>query len=117
MAASVGKKLRTGHNYVTFLAELKEWILAARASAVRAVNRDLVLLYWDIGQAIVAAQSRYNWGDGVIRFLANDLKRSFPGKSGFSPQNLWRMRQFYLRLASAEFLSRLTAGRPYRAGY
>ena len=111
MAASVGKKLRTGHNYVTFLAELKEWILAARALAVRAVNRDLVLLYWDIGQAIVAAVT-VQLGDGVIRFLANDLKRSFPGKSGFSPQNLWRMRQFYLRLASAEFLSRLTAEGP-----
>jgi hypothetical protein len=80
--------------YLEFVAELKARVLSARVSAARAVNRDLVLLYWDIGRAIVAAQAQYKWGDGVIEYIAKDLQRTFPGKSGYSVQNLWRMRQF-----------------------
>ena len=62
------------------------------------MNRDLILLYWDIGRGIVEKQQTLGWGDSVVEMVAADLRRAFPGTTGFSPQNLWRMRQFYLDL-------------------
>ena len=52
-------------DYPAFLAALKERILHARNSAARAVNRELVLLYWDIGRAIVEKQQLLGWGESV----------------------------------------------------
>lgn len=48
--------LRAAPDYREFIAGLKTRVAAARLSAARAVNRDLILLYWDIGQGIVEKQ-------------------------------------------------------------
>ena len=93
--------------YVTFLGELKQRIASARLSAARAVNRDLILLYWDIGRGIVEKQESLGWGESVVELLSRDLQKAFPGLTGFSAFNLWRMRQFYLVHSSAEFLAQL----------
>lgn len=92
-------------DYPAFLAHLKARIHAARLSAARAVNREMILLYWDIGESIVEKQSRQGWGDAVVETLSRDLRAEFPWVSGFSVQNLWRMRQFYLDHTSPDFLS------------
>ena len=63
--------------YPAFLAALKERIVAARATAARAVNHELVLLYWDIGRGLVEKQDQAGWGDGVVRRLADDLCAAF----------------------------------------
>jgi len=91
--------------YPAFLAALKERIQSARASAALAVNRDLVLLYWDIGRGIVEKQKAAGWGDAVVERLAADLRAAFPDMRGFSVVNLWRMKQLYLNHTSPEFLS------------
>src|ERR1035441_695460 len=80
-------------DYTAFLAEVKGRIHSARLSAGRAVNRELVLLYWDIGRGIVEKQRTQGWGDAVVERLAADLRAEFPGIAGFSADNLWRMRQ------------------------
>ncbi|HWF12077.1 MAG TPA: DUF1016 N-terminal domain-containing protein [Bryobacteraceae bacterium] len=59
-----------------------------------AVNRELVLLYWQLGRDILDRQQRENWGAKVIDRLAADLKRAFPDMKGFSPRNLKYMRAF-----------------------
>ena len=92
-------------DYPAFLAALKERILHARNSAARAVNRELVLLYWDIGRAIVEKQQTAGWGDSVVERLAVDLRTAFPDMRGFSVVNLWRMKQLFLEHTSPEFLS------------
>ena len=92
-------------DYLPFLAVLKERIVAARAASARAVNRDLVLLYWDIGCELVQKQDRAGWGDGVVRRLAADLRAAFPDMSGFSEPNLWRMQSLYRTHTAPEFLS------------
>ena len=92
-------------DYPAFLAALKDRILHARISAARAVNRDLVLLYWDIGHGIVEKQQTAGWGDSVVERLASDLRAAFPHMQGFSSQNVWRMQQLYLDYTSADFLS------------
>lgn len=95
--------------YPEFIAELKERITSARISAARAVNRDLILLYWDIGKGIVEKQKTLGWGDSVVETLARDLQEAFPGISGFAARSLWNMRRFYAAYADSEFLPQLVA--------
>ena len=94
-------------DYRRFIEDLKVRVTSARISAARHVNRDMILLYWDIGQAIVEKQKALGWGDSVVEAVARDLKAAFPGSTGFSPQNVWRMRQFYLDHTDAPFLAQV----------
>jgi len=93
-----------GSDYVRFLSDLKKRILTARISAARAVNRDLILLYWDIGRAIVEKQKLLNWGDSVVEMVAKDLQSEFPEIRGFSADSIWRMRQFFTEYVESAFL-------------
>lgn len=81
-------------NYPEFLRTLKEQIRTAQVKAALAVNREMILLYWQIGQAILLQQQREGWGTKVIDQLSKDLRREFPDNSGFSPRNLKYMRSF-----------------------
>lgn len=81
--------------YGRLLGQIRERIRAAQYAALRAVNTELVSLYWDIGRMIVERQAREKWGRAVVERLAEDLRKEFPGISGFSASNLWRMRVFY----------------------
>jgi predicted nuclease of restriction endonuclease-like (RecB) superfamily len=81
--------------YATLVAELKDRIRSAQVRATRSVNRELIMLYWDIGKAIVERQKRLGWGKSVVEKLARDLRVEFPNQTGFSPQNLWFMRKLY----------------------
>jgi hypothetical protein len=91
-------------DYRRFIEDLKARVTAARISAARHVNRDMILLYWDIGQAIVVRQKTLGWGDSVVEMVAADLRRAFPGARGFLANNVWLMRQFFSEYSSAEFL-------------
>ena len=92
-------------DYAAFLTELKGRIRTGRLQAGRAVNRELVLLYWDIGRGIVEKQQTAGWGEAVVERLAADLRAEFAELQGFSSFNVWRMRQIYLEYTSAEFLA------------
>ena len=101
------EKLTANPDYTRFVAELKARVDSARLSAGRAVNRELVALYWDIGGAIVDKQKALGWGDSVVEQLARDLQAAFPNTRGFSAQNLWRMQQLYLSHTAPEFLAQV----------
>ena len=92
-------------DYAQFLIALKHRIRAARLSAARSLNHELISLYWDLGQAIVEKRALALWGDSVVEKLSRDLGREFPDVRGFSPRNLWRMQRFYLAHTAPEFLS------------
>ncbi len=98
-----------GRDYAAFVTELKTRIQSARLSAARAVNRDLILLYWDIGRAIVEKQEELGWGESVIDRLSHDLQKTFPGASGFSPRNLRSMRQLYTAYADPSIWPQVVA--------
>jgi len=103
--------------YRRFIEDLKARVVSARIAAARHVNRDLILLYWDIGQGIVEKQASHAWGDSVVEMVAADLRRAFPGMRGFSADNVWRMRQFYSQYTVPEFLEQAVpeiAGSPDR---
>jgi predicted nuclease of restriction endonuclease-like (RecB) superfamily len=91
--------------YRRFIEALKARVISARISAARAMNRDGILLYWDIGRGIVEKQHVLGWGDAVVEMVAADLRRAFPEMRGFSPSNVWRMRQLYLLHAQPDFLA------------
>ncbi len=91
-------------DYAAWLGGLKSRIRSARLSAARAVNRELILLYWDIGRGIVEKQEDLGWGKSVVEQLSLDLRSEFPGMKGFSANNLWLMRQFYSEYSSPAFL-------------
>jgi predicted nuclease of restriction endonuclease-like (RecB) superfamily len=85
--------LRSG-DYDKFLHGLKERIRNAQTQAALAVNRELVMLYWQIGREILTRQQEQGWGAKVISKLAKDLQSAFPEMKGFSRTNLLYMRAF-----------------------
>ena len=80
--------------YAAWLTELKSRIHSAQQRATLAVNRELVLLYWQIGTDILTRQKEQGWGAKVIERLAHDLRTAFPEMKGFSRSNLLYMRAF-----------------------
>lgn len=105
MKAAANPTVITSPEYRQFIEDLKTRVISARISAARAVNRDLILLYWDIGRGIVEKQQGVGWGESVVEMVSADLRRAFPAMRGFSPFNLWRMRQLYLEYSASEFLA------------
>ena len=75
--------------YGPLLADLK-----ARVRAALSVNRELILLYWSIGQDILRCQQTEGWGAKVVERLAGDLRAEFPETRGLSRSNLLSMRAF-----------------------
>lgn len=88
-------KLLPNPDYQHLLRDVKQRIKSAQYEALRAVNKELIALYWDIGKMIVEKQHDNSWGKTVVEELSKDLIKEFPGISGFSASNLWRMRTFY----------------------
>ena len=83
------------HGYGELLGEVKTRIRTAQYEALRAVNKELIDLYWNIGKLIVERQQGDTWGQSVVRRLAADIQVEFPGLRGFSTRNVWYMRDFY----------------------
>jgi predicted nuclease of restriction endonuclease-like (RecB) superfamily len=91
--------------YRQFIEQLKARVLSARLSAARAVNSDLIRLYWEIGRGIVEKQQVLGWGESVVEMVSADLQRAFPQMTGFSPRNVWAMRRLYATYTAPDFLS------------
>ncbi|MBN1870225.1 MAG: DUF1016 family protein [Candidatus Omnitrophica bacterium] len=83
-------------DYGQLLFTVKSRIRQAQYEALKAVNKELIGLYWDIGRMISSRQKGGSWGRSIVQQLAEDLQRDFPGMQGFSSSGLWRMRNFYL---------------------
>ena len=100
-------KISKDTHYSDFVQDIKSRIREAQYKALRAVNQELIGLYWDIGRMIVERQKRDGWGRSVIERLAQDLQKEFSGMRGFSVSGLWRMRTFYLDYNGNEKLAPL----------
>ncbi|PIR24817.1 MAG: DUF1016 domain-containing protein [Deltaproteobacteria bacterium CG_4_10_14_0_2_um_filter_43_8] len=100
-------------SYTEFLNSIKSRITQARIHAASAVNRELISLYWSIGKEIVQKQEKLGWGKSVVEKLSKDLRKEFPGTSGFSARNLWDMRRFYEEYCNHKKLRQLVAEIPW----
>ncbi|WP_245489927.1 MULTISPECIES: DUF1016 N-terminal domain-containing protein [unclassified Mesorhizobium] len=100
-------------SYAAFVGDLKQKIAAARHRAGLSVNRELILLYWNIGRDILGRQEREGWGAKVIDRLAGDLGRAFPEMTGLSARNLKYMRAFAEVWPDGEFVQQVVALLPW----
>lgn len=79
---------------IYFIADIKQKVRQAQYEALKAVNIQLINLYWEIGKSISEKQSE-SWGKAIVPTLSKELQAEFPGIGGFSTTNLWLMAQFY----------------------
>jgi predicted nuclease of restriction endonuclease-like (RecB) superfamily len=93
--------------FFTFVEEVKQLIKVAQYRALQTVNQEQMALYWEIGRMIVERQQKYSWGKGVVEHLAAELQAVFPDTKGYSAQNLWYMRQFFVEYSQSEILQPL----------
>jgi predicted nuclease of restriction endonuclease-like (RecB) superfamily len=100
-------------NYISFLNTIKSKIRSARIRAYRGLNRELIKLYWDLGKTIIERQKQHGWGQNIVEKLAKDLQAEFEGRDGFSANNLWRIRNFYLAYVSYPKLAQLVQEIPW----
>ena len=115
MKKKINSALTIAPEYRRFIEDLKARVISARICAARAVNRELILLYWDIGRVVVEKQRVLGWGESVIDRVSADLQEAFPGTTGFSPRNLRDMKRFYLAYADEAIWRQLVAKLAVRA--
>ncbi len=84
------------NKYVEWLGELKQRYQRSQIKAAVRVNHSMLEFYWSLGRDIVALKAESQWGSGVINQLSLDLRKMFPGKSGFSARNIWDIKRWYL---------------------
>lgn len=101
-------------DYIRLLEDLKQRIKQAQLRAVLAVNHEMVMLYWSIGQDILTRQKDEGWGAKVIERLAKDLQHEFPTMKGLSRTNLLYMRAFADAWKSDEIVQRSVGQLPWR---
>lgn len=75
--------------------DIVQLIKQSRTNAVKAVNAELINLYWKIGEHISKKIEQSEWGDSVVTELSNFIQKQEPEIKGFSDKNMWRMKQFY----------------------
>ena len=83
------------HDYRVWLENLKTTIRSSQIKAALTVNSELIKLYWDLGKRIDEKVQHAQWGEGIIKHIAADLKTEFPNLTGFSRDNLYFMLRFY----------------------
>lgn len=75
--------------------DIIQLIKHSRTNAIKAVNAELINLYWNIGEYISKKIEQSEWGDSVVTELAKFIQTNEPEIKGFSDKNIWRMKQFY----------------------
>jgi predicted nuclease of restriction endonuclease-like (RecB) superfamily len=99
------KLIPSGYN--NFLKENKQRILNKQYEALKSVSKELIFLYWDISGKIVDNQKKYGWWKAIVEMFAKDFQKEIPEIAGYSADNLWRMRKFYLNYANKPKLAPL----------
>lgn len=101
-------------SYLALLDGLKERIRTSQLKAALAVNQEMIMLYWHVGQEILQRQQSEGWGSKVIDRLSADLKREFPEMKGFGSRSLKYMRAFAEAYPTEEFVHQFGAQIPWR---
>ena len=100
-------KILNSAEYIEFLREVKQRIYKSQYEAMKSVNKELIDLYWNLGKMIIEKQDQFSWGKSIVENLSQDLQKEFIGIKGFSSQNLWLMRKFFLTYSNNEKLQPL----------
>lgn len=95
--------------YLNFKNEITARIRSAQYEALKAVNKEIIALYWEVGKRITEQQTALGWGKSVVENLSRDIQKEFPGIQGFGIRNMWDMARFYAEYQSNEILQPLVA--------
>ena len=95
--------------YSRFLSEIKSRIPSAQYEAMKAVNKEMIALYWELGKRIYEQQNLLGWGRSVVENFSKDIQKEFPGVKGFGTSNLWDTARFYKEYQSDAILQPLVA--------
>jgi hypothetical protein len=93
--------------------EIVLWIEQTKQQTIQNINRNLINLYWQIGEYISQKVNNAEWGKNIVQNLATYLQEELPETKGFSAQNLWRMKQFYETYNNSTKLSTLLRELPW----
>jgi len=93
--------------YLNFKNEITARIRSAQYEALKAVNKEMIALYWEVGKRITEQQTALGWGKSVVENLSRDIQKEFPGIKGFGVSNMWDMARFYTEYQSNEILQPL----------
>jgi predicted nuclease of restriction endonuclease-like (RecB) superfamily len=110
------KSIESFKNYASFLKEVKGRIQKAQVKANFAANRELLILYWNVGRMVCAAQDSAGWGKRVIPRLSQDIKNELPGINGFSVTNIKRMTLFYREYINFNLIGPQAVGQLKKSG-
>jgi predicted nuclease of restriction endonuclease-like (RecB) superfamily len=99
--------------YLKFLSSIKDRVRKTQQKAVLGINKELILLYWDIGNMILRKQKKKGWGSKIIDILSFDLGHEFPEIKGFSVRNLKYMLNFAKEYRDIAFVQQLAAQLPW----
>lgn len=88
--------VKIDQEYVQWLSEIKARYRNAQIKAAVKVNAEQLLFNWQLGRDLVMRKAEERWGYGIVEQVSLDLQAAFPESRGFSPSNLWRMKQWYL---------------------
>ncbi|MDR0941988.1 MAG: PDDEXK nuclease domain-containing protein [Bacteroidales bacterium] len=84
------------HNqYNEMLRQIISEIKSTRVVMAQRVNSAMMTMYWNIGKRLSEEKMEKGYGSGVVKQLSVDLQQEFPDTTGFSPRNLWNMKNFY----------------------
>ena len=96
-------------------AQVVDLIRASRERALTVVNSALIDLYWKVGELVARKIDTDGWGKSTVAALSTYIQKRHPGLQGFSPQNVWRMRQFFDAYRDRPDLSTLLRELPWSA--
>ena len=99
--------IRIDGDYAEWIAELKHRYRSAQVKTSVRVNAEKLFFNWELGRDLVQKKAEERWGAGVVEQVSLDLQREFPNADGFSAENLWFMKKWYLFYSSPEAQEKL----------
>lgn len=102
--------LLNNNEYLEIIETIRAEIRGAQYKATLSVNRELTMLYYNIGKIINVHKA---WGNKFIDNLATDIKLSFPDAKGYSVRNLKYMAKFAATYTDDEFVQTVSAQIPW----
>lgn len=93
--------------YCEWIHELKDRYRSSQIKAAVKVNSEMLLFNWQLGRDLVIRRAEEKWGKGIVEQVSRELQSEFPNTKGFSPRNLWFMKQWYFFYAKVKNASNL----------
>ena len=101
--------VRVNKEYADWIVDIKKRYRNTQIKAAIRVNSEQLYFNWCLGRDLVLLRAEERWGKGVVEQVSLDLRAEFPNATGFSPRNLWFMRQWFLFYCSDAHFTNLSA--------